>query len=127
MAGNLILCDTNIISVLRNNKDIIHQLQKIGVENIAISIMTVGELLWGVRNISELKQYQNSLKQIRQIPINEEICNLFFEISEKYCISRKIGIPDSFIAASSIYFDLELYTLNIKDFNFIQGVKLYKG
>ncbi len=128
MEKNLILCDTNIIiEVLRNNKDIINKLHEISIDNIAVSIITVGELLWGVRNKIELKQIQKAMSKLTQIPINEEICNLFVEISGSYCLSHNIGIPDSFIAASAIHFDLELFTLNMKDFSFIKGVKLFKG
>jgi predicted nucleic acid-binding protein len=126
MAKNLILCDTNIIiEVLRNNGSIISIIKQIGIDNIAISYITIGELLWGARNKSELNIIQKALSGVKHIPINEDICKIFMGISENYCLSHNIGIPDSFIAASSIYFNYELFTLNKKDFSFIKGVRLY--
>jgi tRNA(fMet)-specific endonuclease VapC len=44
----------------------------------------------------------------------------------KYVLSHKLALPDGFIAASALAHDIELYTLNIKDYRFIDGVRLYK-
>lgn len=42
------------------------------------------------------------------------------------CLSHKPFIGDMFIAATALHFDIELYTLNQKDFHFIPELKLYK-
>ena len=39
---------------------------------------------------------------------------------------RKISIPDALIAAFSKAYNLELFTLNTKDFRNIDGIKIYK-
>ena len=44
----------------------------------------------------------------------------------KYSLSHKLSIPDAIIASTAIYYEIELYTLNIKDFKFIKDIKLYK-
>jgi tRNA(fMet)-specific endonuclease VapC len=44
----------------------------------------------------------------------------------KYVLSHKLAMPDGLIAASALAHHLELYTLNIKDYKFIEGLKLYK-
>jgi len=59
--------------------------------------------------------------------INDTISDIFIQIVDKYALSHAISIPDSIIAATSIYYDIELYTSNLKDFNFIPGLKLYKS
>ena len=45
---------------------------------------------------------------------------------DKYVLSHKLALPDGLIAASAMAHDIELYTLNIKDYGFIDGIKLYK-
>ncbi|WP_199301990.1 PIN domain-containing protein [Pseudanabaena cinerea] len=42
-----------------------------------------------------------------------------------YSLSHKLTIPDALIAATALANDLELYTLNIKYFRFIENLKLY--
>lgn len=44
----------------------------------------------------------------------------------KYVLSHKLALADGFIAATALAQDVELYTLNIKDFRFIDGLKLYR-
>jgi len=41
-------------------------------------------------------------------------------------ISHKLALPDGFIAATAIAHNIELYTLNMKDYRFIDGLRLYK-
>ena len=43
-----------------------------------------------------------------------------------YSLSHKLTIPDALIAATALVNDLELYTLNIKDFRFIENLRLYR-
>ena len=45
---------------------------------------------------------------------------------EQYCLSHKTDLEDALIAATAILYQIELYTLNIKDFIFIPNVKLYQ-
>jgi tRNA(fMet)-specific endonuclease VapC len=51
---------------------------------------------------------------------------LFLELLSKYALSHKLAIPDGFIAATAITNDVELFTLNVKDYRFIDDLKLYK-
>jgi hypothetical protein len=45
---------------------------------------------------------------------------------ESYSLSHKVSIPDALIAATALVHDLELYTMNTKDFRFIAKLKLYQ-
>lgn len=123
----MILCDTDIIIELyRNNKQIISELKKIGEENITISVITAGELFFGALNKSELKQIEKDIKSLDLKLIDEEISKVFYSLLLEYSLSHKIGIPDAFIASTAIVNNLELFTLNVKHFKFIKGLKLYK-
>ena len=44
---------------------------------------------------------------------------------ETYSLSYKLGIPDTLIAATARTHDIELHTLNQKDFQFIPDLLLY--
>ena len=56
----MILCDTNvIIEILKGNKKIIKITESIGLENIAISSITVMELYFGALNKKELDKIKN--------------------------------------------------------------------
>lgn len=123
----MILCDTDIIIELyRNNEQIITELKKIGEENIAISVITVGELFFGAFNKSELKQIEKDIKCLDLKFVDEEISKVFYNLMLDYSLSHKLGIPDAFIASTAIVNDLELFTLNVKHFKFIKGLKLYQ-
>ena len=45
---------------------------------------------------------------------------------KQYCLSHTLDIDDALIAATAIYHNIELFTLNTKDFKFIPNLKLYQ-
>ena len=122
----MLLCDTNIfIEVYRRNMAICAELEKIGHENIAVSDITRGELFYGALNKAELKLIKNDLDNVIVLPVNVEISEMAVNLVEKYCLSHKLDIVDALIAATAIYYNTELFTLNAKDFKFIPNLKLY--
>ena len=123
----IVLCDTDvIIEFYRNNGDIISELKTIGQENITVSTITAGELIYGALNKKELNQIKKDLNNLTVLSIDKKSCKIFLDIMGKYVLSHRLALPDGFIAASAMARDIELYTLNIKDFTFIDGLKLYK-
>jgi len=44
---------------------------------------------------------------------------------EEYSLSHKLAIPDALIAATAVVNSISLYTLNTKDFRFIEGLTLH--
>lgn len=123
----VILCDTNIIIELsKNNLQIIDELKAIGSGNIAVSTITAGELIFGALNKSELRKIIKGLKAIEVISINEEISSLMLDLIQQYSLSHRLSMPDAFIAATAIFYELPLYTLNLKDFKFIQDLQLHQ-
>ena len=122
----MILCDTDIIIELyRNNEQIITELRKISEENIAISVITAGELFFGALNKRELKQIEKDIKCLDLKFIDYEVSKVFYNLMLEYSLSHRLSIPDAFIASTAIVHDLELFTLNVKHFKFIKGLKLY--
>jgi hypothetical protein len=126
--AKIVLCDTDvIIEFYRNNPTIISELKKIGQKNIAISTVTAGELIYGALNKKELSQIKKDLQNLTTIDINKKTCDVFIDLMGKYVLSHKLALPDGFIAASAIAYDMELYTLNIKDYRYISGLKLFNS
>ena len=59
----IVLCDTGvIIEFYKNNSRIVSELASIGENNIAISTVTTGELIYGAINKTELKQIISDLE-----------------------------------------------------------------
>jgi predicted nucleic acid-binding protein len=123
----MILCDTNIlIEFYKNQLTIIAQLRKIGVENLAISVITEAELYYGALNKQELNRISKHLKQLHILPVSKAISRHFIDLMKNYALSHNLTIPDALIASTAIIHQIELYTLNKKDFTFIQDLKLMK-
>ena len=58
----MVLCDTNIIiEALKKNPTVIQGIEEIGLESIAVSIVTVMELYYGALNNAELRKIKRHL------------------------------------------------------------------
>jgi tRNA(fMet)-specific endonuclease VapC len=126
MEKGSVLVDTNIIiEVLKNNKDIIKQIDLIGIERIVVSCITVMELYYGALNNADLRKIKKYLKAFEVIKIDHEISKLAMDLIEKYSKGYNLNLPDAFIAATSLISGLKLFTLNVKDFRYIEGLELW--
>jgi tRNA(fMet)-specific endonuclease VapC len=122
----MILCDTNIlIEFYKGNPTVIQTLQHMGSANIAVSVITKAELFYGARDKQELVKIERHLSLCRCYGLNNAISALFIELMSRYSLSHKVSITDMLIAATAISHELELYTLNTKDFKFIPELNLY--
>ena len=123
----MILCDTNIlIEFYRGNSAILDVLHEIGVQNLAISVITTGELFFGAQDKRELRKIQKHLALLNQIPLDADISTRFVVLLENYALSHKLGVPDALIAATAICHAISLYTLNTKDFHFLPEIQLFQ-
>ena len=123
----MILCDTDIIIELyRNNDRIISELKNIGEKNIAISIITAGELYFGALHKAELKQIEKDIKCPDVRFIDNEINAAFYNLMFEYSFSHKLSILDALIPSTAIVHNMELFTLNVKHFKYVKGLKLYR-
>lgn len=123
----MVLCDTNIfIEIYKGNDLIIEVFEKIGQDNVAISDVTCAELLYGARNKRELNLIRKDIDKLIVLPISSPISTQAVKLVEQFSLSHNLNLPDALIASTSIFHDLELYTLNLKDFKFLENFKLYK-
>lgn len=123
---SLVLCDTNIIiEFYKENTTVLSKLHNIGQKNIAVSIITVGELLYGALDKEEFNQIKQDLAHLRLLHLNTAIDECFLELMSKYSLSHNLALPDGLIAATALIQDIPLYTLNKKDFRYISGIELH--
>lgn len=121
------LCDTNVfIEIYKGNTTIIDIVKTIEQQNMAISDVTCAELLYGARNKKELQTIRKDLNKLTILSIESSISKLAVALVEKYALSHKLSLPDALIAATALFHDVELYTLNLKDFRFLENIKLFE-
>lgn len=123
----MILCDTNIlIQFFKNDVIIIQRHKEIGIADIAISVITEAELYAGALNKAELNKIKRNLSYLHKLELNENISKRFINLLIEYNLSHRLDIPDSIIAATAIENKMPLFTLNKKDFKFIDTLELFE-
>ena len=123
----MILCDTNIIiEILKGNKSTINIIESIGLENIAISSVTVMELYFGALNKRELNKIKKHLQALNIVHFDTDISESAIKLIERFSKSHGLQIPDAIIAATAMTSKIKLFTFNLKDFKYIDGLKLIK-
>jgi predicted nucleic acid-binding protein len=73
-----------------------------------------------------LSKIKKHLSALHVLGIDTAVCQQFLHLMETYSLSHKFSIPDALIAATALIHQLELYTLNVKDFHFIPGLNLHQ-
>ncbi len=83
------------------------------------------ELYFGAFNKRELAKIKSRMGNLETLILDRSITNAAINLIEQYSKSHGLQIPDALIAATAICHDMELLTYNIKDFKFIQDIKLF--
>ncbi len=131
MAKKQLVCDTDVMIDYWDTKSKRHFQTKeilekrIGLDNIFISAITKMELLIGAGNKEIESKIKYRLQRFNIALINNNISEEAIELIEKYRLSHGLAIPDAIIAATTKIIELELFTYNIKDYRFIDKLKLY--
>ena len=124
------LLDTNvIIEYLRHNISIAEHIKTVGIENCAISIITLQELYWGAFEapekflISELSKVEfiKQLFPILPLPTNEEFAKMKHGLKKR---GMMIDDFDILIASTAADHHLIVVTDNINHFGRIEGLTI---
>ena len=83
------------------------------------------ELYYGAKNKDELRKIKEYLEAFEVIQVNAESSQLAVDLIELYAKSHGLNLPDALIAATGIIHGYKLYTLNLKDFRYIEGLALW--
>jgi predicted nucleic acid-binding protein len=131
MAKNqLVLVDTCVfVELLRKNDTLLNRIERafleIGQGNIAVNSIIEAEIYRGAANRRELRLLTGTFSTFTKLGLDGSVERVFLELIAKYTLSHKIHIADALIAATALAHSIPLYTFNVKDFNFISGLKLY--
>ncbi|MGS2761814.1 PIN domain-containing protein [Sinomicrobium sp. M5D2P9] len=123
------LLDTNIcIHFFRGKFNLIQKLEDIGLENCAISEITLAELVFGAENSPNP---QKNYKLIERFSERVTVLPLFNAIyvygKEKVRLRKKgrmISDFDLLIASTAIANDLIMVTENIREFDRVEEIKI---
>jgi predicted nucleic acid-binding protein len=121
----IVFADTNIvIEYLKHRKnqalvDLVDSFETVYVNDIVLM-----ELFQGARNKRELQYIKKRIMKFEVLRMHQEIISLGRDILERYNLSHNTKIMDALIAATVIMYDIDLYTLNAKDFRYIKQVRL---
>ena len=124
MSGSLI--DTNVIVKLMNGDQKTIQIFET-LDDIYISAITAGELLYGAkkssRSMENLSLFHKFLSEYIVLTVDKEVSNSYADIKLQL-VKKGVNIPenDLWIAAVAINSDLTLFTYD-KHFDSIEGLK----
>lgn len=103
------LFDTNIfIDFYKANPEIIATLRHIGIQQLALSVITKAELFYGARDKQELGKIKQHLALCHCYSLDEASSVVFLDLMNRYCLSHRASIPDMLIAATAITHQLQL-------------------
>lgn len=95
------------------------------MEEIRITHFSVLELPAGAKSKAEqnklLKSFSFSI-----LSVNEEIMTSAISIFMEFGLKQGTGIIDSVIASAAIYYNVPLYTRNLKHYKNISGLEFFK-
>ena len=94
------------------------------VPDRALAIVSLMELLQGVRSKLEARQIQRSLRQMqfRVLPLSEAIGAAAVALTQEHALSHGIQLADALIAATVMESGLPFCTGNSKHFRSIRGL-----
>jgi predicted nucleic acid-binding protein len=112
-----VLCDTNIfIHAFNGRQPTIDRLHEIGLEQVALSVITVMELYQGMSNKTELARMKRKIRYYDVVEIDNSISRLAVSLIENFRLSHNLQIPDAIIGATAVIHQIPFYTYKHKGF-----------
>jgi predicted nucleic acid-binding protein len=103
----------------------------VGERPSSVSVVSVSELLYGAHRGrpeargERLARVENLLARLTALPVSEPIARVHAQMwSELTARGQRIGIHDSWIAATALAHGLELVTTDEKDFGRVPGLRV---
>jgi tRNA(fMet)-specific endonuclease VapC len=119
-----LLCDTCvIIDTINGRSAVLNDLLAKGTHLFINSVIEM-ELLQGARDKKELQVIKKKLLSFRLLDLQQIIFNSATQLMRDYRLSHSLALPDAVIGATAIYYQIQLYTYNQKDFRFLPEIQL---
>ena len=116
----MLLLESNIFiySILPEHKALREWMMK---QEFAASEISLVEVLGFHRITTEdSRELENLFDMAKVLPMSRDIVDRAIQLRRH----RKIGLADSFIAATALDYEIQLVTRNTSDFDWIDGLKL---
>ena len=116
------LIDTNVfIAVLKGNAKL-----KSFIESLACALDTTVyiELIQGAKNKAEVQTIEKYLTRFELIHFEKDVSRKAIELVRTYSKSHGLMFGDAIVAATCLENNLILITYNVKDFRFVNGLKI---
>lgn len=123
------LLDTNIcIHFFRGKFNLLSKFEEVGIENCAISEITLAELVYGAEKsqhpTKNHKLIEDLIEQIAVLPLYSAIYKYGKEKARLSALGTMIGDFDLLIGSTSVENDLIMVTENVSEFERIKGIKI---
>ena len=123
------LLDTNIcVHFFRGKFDLLSKFEEVGIENCAISEITLAELVYGVEKsqhpTKNHKLIEELIELVAVLPIYSAIYMYGKEKSLLSALGTIIGDFDLLIASTAVENELIMVTENVSEFERIEGIKI---
>jgi len=113
-----------LIEILKGNSLVVEKVSTIKGP-LQISAISVMELFYGAFNKEEQKVLEKFCSKFKVIQLTTEISKTSINLVAQYSKSHSLDIPDGLIAATCLVNRFSLFTLNGKDFKYIDGLELF--
>jgi predicted nucleic acid-binding protein len=121
-----VICDTNVfIRHFKKDETTVAEMVKIGSENVLLPSIVAMELFRGMSNKNEMASMKSKLKHYNLLHVDTAISQKALEFIEAYRLSQDLKLPDAIIGAMAVVYQIPLFTYNVKDFRYLEGIKLY--
>lgn len=125
------LLDTNICIYIKNHRpaEVLARFSKLPPGSVAMSVITYGELHFGVQKSAKPKESQRTLAQLVELipalALDENVSIQYGKIRQHLQASGKpIGNNDLWIAAHALATKLILVTNNLTEFKRVPGLRV---
>jgi len=119
------LLDTDIIiDYLRGHEPAVQFIKTLDIENTAVCVITVGELLAGQHNANPAKRRAlvEFLGPFQSLEVDHFVAVAAGDMAREYGMQ----LPDALIAATARQYKATLYTRNVKDFGRVKNLEVRK-
>ena len=75
-----------------------------------MSVVTVGELLYGALNKKERNQINQDIAHLHLLHLDSVIGECFMDLMNDYSLSHNLSLPEGLIAVTALTEDIPLYS-----------------
>lgn len=123
MSGSLLVDTDVLIDVLRGREEAIDWLGPRS-RQVVLSAITVAELYAGVRGESEQAVLDDMVGLFPVLPVTFDVSKHGGLFRQRFGPSHGVGLADALIAATAVYHQALLVTLNTKHFPMLERVEM---